>query len=222
MKILARILSAVLLALTFGCDQSQGEPPATNSVIVPDSLLTRRNYYVVFDGSSSMRSGECAKGSSKIKVAKEAVKKFALSLKPEDNLGLLVFDGAGVSERITLDIKNRREFIKAIDAIDATSGTPLYQSIGLAFEKLKVQIQKQLQYGEYHLVVVTDGEANDSDNGLIESINQTPIIIHTIGFCIGQGHSLNRPGKVYYADATSPEAVQKGLKDVLAESDKFK
>ncbi len=226
-------VAAALLCWVAGCDPSQGggsvqqsqiqseEVPQQASAPVQDSKLTRRNYYVVFDGSGSMQESKCAGNSRKIDVAKQAVKEFARNLKPEDNLGLLVFDSNGISERVALSNGDRAMFDQAIDNIYANSGTPLYQSMGIAFESLKVQMARQLNYGEYHLVVVTDGEANDGDNGLIEQINRSPVIIHTIGFCIGSGHSLNQPGKTHYADAQSPEAVKKGLQDVLAESDTF-
>jgi hypothetical protein len=233
-------LVAALLC-TAGCDPSSGGPqntssppdapaqPAQASAPTPppvlDSLLTRRNFYFVFDGSGSMNESRCTGGwSSKLKIAKQAIVDFEGNLKPEDNLALFVFDHAGCSERVPLGNgkENRAEFETQVQAVSADNGTPLYEAIQSGFEKLEEQRKKQLGYGEYHIVVVTDGEANGiPENGLIDRINKTPIIVHTIGFCLGEGHSLNQPGKTYYVDAKNSEEIKKGLRDVLAESEKF-
>jgi hypothetical protein len=45
--------------------------------------------------------------------------------------------------------------------------------------------------------------------------------LHTIGFDIGEGHSLNQPGKTDYSSAQNPEQLRKSLQDVLAESEEF-
>lgn len=49
----------------------------------------------------------------------------------------------------------------------------------------------------------------------------SPIQIHTIGFCIGPDHSLNIPGRTMYKAADNPQQLEKGLQDVLAESETF-
>ncbi len=190
-----------------------------------DPEQTRRNFYIVLDGSGSMASSGCSGSESKSAVAKRAVKEFASRLNPEDNLGLLVFDGDGITERVPLNVNNRKEFNRAVDVSDTRANTPLKDSITLAYEKVKRQAARQLGYGEYHLVVVTDGEANmgqDPSEIVKEILTGTPVVIHTMGFCIGGGHSLNQPGKINYRDANSPGDLKKGLESVLAESDSFK
>ncbi|MEN9614059.1 MAG: hypothetical protein RLZZ347_366 [Candidatus Parcubacteria bacterium] len=235
MKYITTLLLVSVLGILFGgCD---GPPPGAPVTPVAgasppiqsaprtklDSNLLRRNFYVVFDGSGSMEERRAAGNSTKILVAKQAVGNFAKLLMPEDNLGLFVFDGHGVSERVPLGSgpQNRQAFNGAVQEIVANGGTPLYQAIGTGVAQLSAQMQKQLGYGEYHLVVVTDGEASDRDDGIINRIVASPIILHTIGFGISGGHSLNQPGKVYYAEAQNPDQLVKGLSSVLAESTKF-
>jgi uncharacterized protein YegL len=201
-------------------EQAGQAPPASEQSKVDDNLL-RRNFYIVFDGSGSMVESKCAGGSSKIVVAKKAIIDFEKSLGAADNIALVAFDGNGNTERVLLGTNNRSAFEAHINAVNAGGGTPLYTAIKYAFDRLEEQRAKQLGYGEYHIVVVTDGEASDAENGLIDRINKSPVVIHTVGFCIGQGHSLNQPGKTYYTDAQSPEQVQEGLKAVTAESEKF-
>ena len=40
----------------------------------------------------------------------------------------------------------------------------------------------------------------------------------TIGFCIGNTHALNQPGKTTYLEASDYASLRKGLRTVLAEA----
>jgi len=71
---------------------------------------------------------------------------------------------------------------------------PLSVAIEHGYKALTKQASLQLGYGEYHLVVVTDGEANTGyePNKAVQSVlTESPVVIHTIGFCIRGSHSLN-------------------------------
>ena len=104
------------------------------------------------------------------------------------------------------------------------SGTPLTRAVQMAYELLTEQAGKQLGYGEYHMVIVTDGAANQPEK-LTQTVNavltHSPIIMSTIGFCIAETHSLNQPGRTIYKAADNPEALRQGLQDILAESESF-
>ena len=186
---------------------------------------TAKNYYIIFDGSGSMDDSHCADGSTKILVAKKAVADFAKSIPEDANLGLLAFDLQGISERLPLGTGNREPFIEAVNAVDPGDATPLKSAIRLGVDRLTAQARQQLGYGEYHLVVVTDGEANpDGENpsaAVDWTLKTSPILIHTIGFCIGEAHSLNQPGRTIYHAANNPDDLTSGLKEVLAESESF-
>ena len=52
-------------------------------------------------------------------------------------------------------------------------------------------------------------------------LNESPVVLHTIGFCIGSRHSLNQAGRTIYKAADNPGALQQGLADVLAEAPQF-
>ena len=186
-----------------------------------DPLLTRRNFLIVLDGSGSMRDVQCSGDLSKIKAAKQAIAAFATKLSPDDNLGLCAFDSQGVTERSPLSL-NRAAFNQALQAVRSDSNTPLGTAVGLGYSRLRAQAQRQLGYGEYYLIVVTDGEAdrgNDPRGIVNQIVSESPVVISTIGFCIGEGHSLNRPGLTMYHDATNLKELNQGLESVLAESD---
>jgi Mg-chelatase subunit ChlD len=187
--------------------------------------LMARNYYVVFDGSGSMREPACGSGqASKIDAAKRALAAFAASVPAEANLGLLVFDHQGVHEALALGPAQPGRFVELVNGVQAAGGTPLRQSIQAAYHALTQQGRRQLGYGEYHLVVVTDGEANsdqDPRDAVAGLLQESPVVLHTIGFCIGAQHSLNQPGRTLYLAADDPDALRRGLGEVLAEAPAF-
>lgn len=183
------------------------------------------NYVVVLDGSGSMRASECSGGTSKLDAAKRALAHFVRAVPASAKLGLVVFDGEGISERVPLGSDNRDAFVAALNRVEAVGGTPLRSSIELAYDKLTAQGRQQLGYGDYHLVVVTDGSpqpASEDPTPIVNRIlGESPVVLHTIGFCIGSDHVLNQPGRSYYVAAESPEQLAQGLGAVLAEAPSF-
>lgn len=199
-------------------------PPASEQAVEVDPNPLRKNFYVIFDGSGSMNDQQCYGSGSKINVAKYALASFA-SLVPEDaNLGLAIFAQNGIAERVPLGTGNREAFTVAVNSVAASGGTPLHSAIQKGYDKLTEQAVKQLGYGEYTLVVMTDGLASKGEDptGIVHSIiGLTPIEIHTIGFCIGENHSLNMEGRTIYKAANNQADLERGLEDVLAESETF-
>lgn len=206
--------------------ESSGWPPATEKQdnILPADQWTRKNYVMIFDGSGSMAAQRCSGSTTKIAVAKEVVADWAQSVPDNANLGLIVFDQKGFSTRLQLGQGDRQAFVQQVQAVVPGATTPLNRAVQIAYELLTAQAGKQLGYGEYHIVIVTDGAANLPDK-LTETVNailaRSPIIISTIGFCIAETHSLNQPGRTIYKAANNPEALRQGLQDVLAESESF-
>jgi Ca-activated chloride channel family protein len=199
---------------------------AGNADVVASAVpMATSNYYVVLDGSGSMRRVDCSDGKPKIEVAVSALSRFIQSVPAQANLGLAVFDDAGLSERVPLGVDNREAFEKALHKVDVQGGTPLKSSIELAYGKLTTQARQQLGYGDYHLVLVTDGYPDPAREDPAEAVdallNNSPVVLHTIGFCLGEEHVLNQPGRVYYTAADSPEQLSAGLGNVLAEAPAF-
>ena len=186
---------------------------------------TISNYYVVLDGSGSMRRVDCSDEKPKIEVAVTALSRFIQSVPEQANLGLAVFDDAGLSERVPLGVNNRDAIQKALHKVDVNGGTPLKSSIELAYDKLTAQARQQLGYGDYHLVLVTDGYPDPAREDPAEAVDtllaSSPVVLHTIGFCLGEEHVLNQAGRVYYMAADSPEQLSQGLGSVLAEAPAF-
>ena len=199
--------------------------PKNERIALAENPLAK-NYLVVLDGSGSMDWQSCFGKTNRTTIAKGALEKW-IGIVPKDaNIGLVVFDNRGILEHVSLGNgeANRSKFVKEVRGAGADSGTPLHSAMLLGYELLGKQARRQRGYGEYNLVVVTDGEANGGEDPsrLVQEIMATsPITITTIGFCIGQSHSLNQPGFTVYKEAGNLEELKKGLAEVLAESPTF-
>ncbi len=185
-----------------------------------------RNFYFVFDGSGSMKDPPPASAQgdhnvpSKIVGAKWAVNEFMKNVPKNVNLGLFVFDAHGEREVLPLGPNNRQKFLDDINAVQAKGGTPLGDAVGKGALALAKQYKRQLGYGEYKLIVITDGEADDRiENGITKAIKYN-IPIYTIGFGIGPTHSL-RKYSISYRSADSAKQVESALEQAAAELDVF-
>ena len=198
-------------------------PPLDEQAEAPAGNPLAANYYLVFDGSGSMAAQDCGDGQRKIDVAKDAIRQFAEQVPADANLGLYVFDRKGESERVALGADNRARFQEAVAGVSAGNNTPLKASAQFAYRQLTKQAERQRGYGEYHLVVVTDGVSTDGDPMPVvrDILKQSPVLVETIGFCINERHSLNQPGLTSYRSANDPESLRQGLAAVLAEAPDF-
>jgi Ca-activated chloride channel homolog len=215
---------SLLLALV-AVAQSQTEAPRQATQVGAASLT--RNFYFIFDGSGSMSESlnkQC-KGDrrfgSRLEGAKWAVEQF-LPLMPRDvNLGLWIFDSYGNSERVLLGPDNRDKFLAEVQKTRAGGNTPLTESIEQGVNRLVEQRDKQLGYGEFRLIVVTDGQATGRPlPQAVDYARERHIPIYTIGLCIGEKHEL-RKYSVSYRAADSIEALKRGLEETLAETNMF-
>ena len=218
---LAATLAMALMAEAESPTEVQPQPTQT------DEASLARNFYFIFDGSGSMSESltkQC-KGdkrfSSRLEGAKWAVEQF-LPLVPRDvNLGLWVFDTNGNSERVALGPDSRGPFLVEVKKIRAGGKTPLTESIEQGVNRLARQRDKQLGYGEFRLIVVTDGEA--TGRPLLQAVayaRERRVPIYTIGLCLSTDHAL-RKSSVSYRPADSIEALKLGLEETLAETIMF-
>lgn len=180
-----------------------------------------RNFYFIMDGSGSMRESttrDCGGDQrfiDKINGARWAIKKFLENVPEDVNIGLYIFDRDGKREVVPLGKANRDSFLQAVDKIDAGGGTPLALAIRYGTMRLVEQYKKQLGYGEFRLVVITDGIAENIPESAIYA-SKYGIPIYAIGLCVAKDHPL-RQFSVSYQAADSFADLSKGLTETLAE-----
>ncbi len=178
----------------------------------------QKNFYLVFDGSGSME-GE------RIRSAKMAAIELVNRVPDDVAMGLYVFDGSGEDERVKLGVNNRVAMLKKIQEIDASGGTPLGRACVQGTETLVAKRAMQLGYGEFRLIVLTDGESSDSLNPFARRMQDLvnkgeSIPLYTIGFQLSGDHAL-RKWSVFYQNAQNLEELKKALAEATAELESF-
>ena len=205
-------------------------PPLTEKQLGELKLasdLLAKNYIFVLDRSSSMWSSACETGgSSKITIAEKAMLDFEPLIPQDANIGLVEFIGSRIYLVLPLGTgaEHRKAFRARVATGKTSGGTPLGPAVLAGYAELTRQAQRQLGYGTYDLVVVTDGEA-DSISELNDAVSrvrrESPTRIQTIGFCISDKHSLNQPGRTVFKQAGRYETLKQGLEEVFAEAATF-
>jgi Ca-activated chloride channel family protein len=223
-----KTIVGVLALLATACDsnnQTQGEyeeiqRESTSLSSWPvqgidHALPLRRGMVIAFDCSSSMDGS--------IGQAKKAVEVYVQNLSPDVEVGIVTFGGNVKKLSDIRQWSGQQEFSEKMKGVYAGGGTPLSQATILSYNMLAQWSVQQKGYCEYHLVVVTDGDATDSIEQLSSNVktivDSTPVRIFTIGFNIGQNHALNMPGKTRYVSADNVGELSKGLQEVLAEKE---
>jgi len=239
------ICLGIVLTITVGCEKKQSPSQQSSSSSssdtvnqptvqtkkrveipldssIPDAKAeTTMNLYVILDGSGSMDGNvDDEQYSDKLESAKAAVEKFIQNVPMDINLGLYVFDSDGTREVVPLAPNNRVRFLEAVKQVRSGGNTPLGRSIHNGIQALIQQYKKQLGYGNFRLVVVTDGDSSDDIIGPTQEAMEYGFPIYTIGFYMDNDHPLKQYS-VSYKAANDSRALQEGLTETLAETETF-
>ena len=202
-------------------------PTANQSVIafdIPGEVSLARNFYFLFDCSGSM--GENCSGKKKIQGAKDAMLRFLKNVPDDANVGILAFglnNDDGCEEILPLSKNNYSALEKAIAPLKPTDGTPLGNALFIGTQKLVDQYKKQLGYGEYRLIVITDGYASNMGHMIKACKNLSKfgfISLYSIGLCMDTDNPL-KDFALSSRDASNYEELEKALVETAAETDTF-
>ena len=172
------------------------------------------NVVVVVDASGSM--GAPMGGSTRMSVAKDALKQVLEQIPDTTHVGILVFPRGNWV--YPLGPRKESMLAGAIDSIQSGGATPLGDYMKRGADALLKARRKQFGYGTYRLLVVTDGEA--TDRGKVEAftpdIISRGITIDCIGVEMASRHTLAT--KVHsYRNANDPESLKQAISEVFAE-----
>ena len=133
-------------------------------VVLLSSTVSAQNIVVLLDDSASMKQPLRSNSSiTKIDAAKQALLTI-LERAPEDSqVGVMVLNGhRGHEWVIPLGPINKARLTAKVNRIRPGGGTPLGESMKSATDAL-LALRNQEHYGDYRLLIVTDGEATDPD-----------------------------------------------------------
>ena len=198
---LGALLGAVLAGL-WAAPLGQAQVQVTDNVVV------------VVDASGSM--GAPMGGSTRMSVAKEALKQVLEQIPDTTHVGILVFPRGNWV--YPLGPRKESMLAGAIDSIQSGGGTPLGDYMKRGADALLEARKKQFGYGTYRLLVVTDGEAGDARQveAYTPDIISRGITIDCIGVEMASRHTLAT--KVHsYRNANDPESLKQAISEVFAE-----
>ena len=125
--------------------------------------LAGQNVVVLLDDSGSMNESLRSDPSTqKIEAAKRALLQVLEQVPPDAQVGVLALNGPGGNGAwiIPLGPLQRQPMQQAIQQISAGGGTRLGEFMKTAADQL-LALRDQQHYGDYRLLIVSDGEAND-------------------------------------------------------------
>jgi Mg-chelatase subunit ChlD len=133
---------------------------------------------LVIDHSGSMQG-------QKMELAKEAARRAAQMLTPQDTLGVLAFDSSPywvVEPKHVDDVKGIQN---QVSSIQASGGTDIYPALVAAFDRMKT-----VQAKRKHIILLTDGQAPNGDyEGLTKLMREQNVTMSTVA--VGQDADQN-------------------------------
>lgn len=179
------------------------------------------NVVVVLDASGSMSGGLKGAGQSKMDAAKAALLEVLMRLPHTTKVGLLVFSGNDARFRdwvYPLAPPDYPKLRAAIMGPKPGGGTPLGQSMKMGADRLLQERQKQLGYGTYRLLAVTDGVADKPAevDSYAKDIVARGITLDAIGVDMKSDHTLARLAHSYRR-ADDKASLQKAVTEIFAE-----
>jgi uncharacterized protein YegL len=175
---------------------------------------------IILDGSGSMT--EIFHGVSRMDAAKSALKTVLKTLPNDTELGLLVFasqqGGQDGPWAYPLGARQDNVLMPAIDRVSPGGRTPLGEYIKYGADALLENRDRNLGYGTYRLLVVTDGQASDSSKMELfaPEVVDRGIVLDVIGVDMERSHTLKQMATSYRA-ADRPEELEEAVREVLAE-----
>ncbi len=175
---------------------------------------------IVLDDSGSMNE-QMRNGGTRMEAAKSAIADVLKQFKRDTKLGVLLLNGSLSKEHwvIPLEPLSVEKSTRLVKALRADGGTPLGDRIREGADALLKMREKQI-FGNYRLLIVTDGEANDARllAAYLPDVLSRGIIVDAIGVDMKQDHSLAT--QVHsYRRADDQAALQKAVEEVFAERD---
>ena len=176
------------------------------------------NVLIVLDDSGSMNE-KMAGGTRRIDAAKSAIVQVLRQFPDDTKLGLMLLNGDKSMQHwaIPLERLSVVQATRRVEAVKADGGTPLGERMREGADAL-LQLRDKQVYGNYRLLIVTDGEANDKKQleSYLPDVLSRGLMVDAIGVDMRQDHSLAT--RVHsYRRADDATALSKAVEEVFAE-----
>lgn len=210
----ARLTGSLLLAILLVTSSMIIQP------LVAKQLGVGKTVVIVLDDSGSMKKMMGRDSRSRMDVAKQAMQRLIGTLTNDTQLGIVLLNGAKNKDGWLLPLAklNKAQAIASVSQLKADGGTPLGAVMQLAMEEL-LELRDEQPYGDYRLVVVTDGEATDAPvlNANLPNLVSRGVVLDVIGVDMESDHSLVQRSHSYRR-ANDAASFEKALQEIFAES----
>lgn len=174
------------------------------------------NVVVILDNSGSMET-QMARSESRMEAAKRSLLAVLKLTPPDANVGVILLNPQELNDYwlIPLGPIDRGQTRQAIRNIRAGGPTQLGGAMKLAADALMERRATQ-KYGQYKLLLVTDGEATDQREVdlYLPEIQSRGLLTDVIGVDMGQQHSLATRASTY-RNAADPASLEKAISAVV-------
>lgn len=185
-------------------------------MLLASSIFAAQKIVVVVDDSGSMSDWMRSERIRKIDAARQSLVVVLKSLPRDAKVGVLALNAGWLVPLQTLD---RERLQRSIRDLKARGSTPLGERMREASDEL-LALRKKDIYGDYRLLVVTDGEAGDQEllAYVLPDIMSRGFVVDVIGVDMESEHSLAT--RVHnYRRADDPASLSAAIASSLAESD---
>jgi len=167
-----------------------------NGVVNPPVSLV----FAIDKSGSMAESGSGGTGGvTKMDLAKEAAFRALKLLQPQDEIGIVAFDGSAAVVAPRRALRDQPDIAARIGGLQPTGGTEIRAGL---LEALNQQLASTAKVR--HIILVTDGQSANNFADLVRQMNDTGITLSVIG--VGQGVANYLPqlaadgkGRYYYA-----------------------
>ncbi|MCA9169230.1 MAG: VWA domain-containing protein [Planctomycetales bacterium] len=190
-------------------------------LVMAAGLQAAPHVVVVLDDSGSMAERmDSSSRLTRMEAAQSALLSVANQLSDDTQLGVLALNriGAEGGWLVPLGPLDRASLGATVRSLRAEGGTPLGHAMKLAADGL-LQARAKQHYGTYRLLIVTDGEAQDSElvDGYLPLIRQRGLSVDVIGVAMQSDHSLaTRVDR--YRRADDAAQLEQAIRESLAET----
>jgi Ca-activated chloride channel family protein len=203
-------------------ETTKGEQPEVavlvSGEVADDELRAPVTVNLALDRSGSMKGAPLA-------AAVEAAQQLVELARPDDFLGLVLFDGV-VEQRVPIgpmDARGRRQMVEALQGIQTGRGTALYQAVEVALRG----VQRTLVPGRRpRILVLTDGEpsvgpdSQEAFDHLGLKLSQDGVGMHALGlakhYVAEILDALTQPSGNAFEHVDGPEGLGEAMGGLVA------
>ena len=170
---------------------------------------------VILDNSGSMAE-RMPGGSTRLEAAKQALMRVLEQAPADADLGVLLLNpGPNGNWLVPLGPVDPDQVQRAVGGLWPDGGTPLGSTMKTAADAL-LALRQQQRYGNYKLLIVTDGEANDGQlvEQYLPEIQARGLLVDVIGVSMAEDHSLATRTSTY-RNANDPASLEKAISEVV-------